>query len=212
MRPNRINQAISTPWKIQNEIERVLILPLARIRFALAGVRWGNGWLLHGLPVLQRHRGSKMIIGDHLNLRSTVRSNPLGPTHPVIFSTRRNGSVLTIGEGFGMSGGSIVVDESVTIGDYVALGANCLIIDTDFHPLEPYHRREDPSDAATAPIVIEDHVFIGVQSVVLKGVTIGAGSVIGACSVVTRDIPPGVIAAGNPARVIRELEQKVKMT
>jgi acetyltransferase-like isoleucine patch superfamily enzyme len=111
---------------------------------------------------------------------------------------------------FGMTGGAIVVDQSVTIGDYVAIGANCTIVDTDFHPLGPYHRRQDPVDAATAPIVIEDHVFIGMQSVVLKGVTIGAGSVIGACSVVTRDIPSGVIAAGNPARVIRELQQKVQ--
>ena len=199
-----------TPWKIQNELERLLVLPLARLRFALTGVRWGSGWKLYGIPIIQRHRQSRLTIGDYLNMRSTVRSNPLGPSHSVILSTRRPGAVLTIGDYFGMTGGVIVAEERIEIGDHVLIGANCTIVDTDFHPLEPYHRQQDPADAATAPIVIEDHVFIGMQSVVLKGVTIGAGSVIGACSVVTRDIPPGVIAAGNPARVIRELQRKIQ--
>jgi len=205
-----LQQGIQTPWKIYNEIERLLMLPIVRLHFACAGIRWGKGWRLQGSPIIQKHRQSTLTIGDYLNLRSTTRSNPLGITHPVILSTRRAGAVLIIGERFGMSGGAIVVDQSVTIGDHVAIGANCVIVDTDFHPLEPLHRQQDPADAVAAPIVIEDHVFIGMQSVVLKGVTIGAGSVIGACSVVTHDIPPGVVAAGNPARVIRELEQKVK--
>lgn len=199
-----------TPWKVQNEIERLLVLPLARLRFAWAGVRWGKGWKLHGVPIIQRHRQSILTIGDQLNLRSTVRSNPLGPTHPVILSTRRAGAVLRIGTGFGMTGGVIVADQSVIIGHCVTIGANCAITDTDFHPLEPYHRQQHPADADAAPIVIEDNVFIGMQVTVLKGVTIGTGSVIGACSVVTRDIPPGVIAAGNPARVIKSIEQMLR--
>lgn len=204
-----IRQAIRTPWKLQNELERFLVLPIARVRFALSGVQWGKHWRIYGLPIIQRHRQSTIKIGDHLNLRSTVRSNPLGPTHPVILSTWRCGATLAIGDYFGMTGGSIVTESHIQIGSHVLIGANCVIADTDFHPLELRERWEDSADAATAPIVIGDYVFIGMQSVVLKGVTIGAGSVIGACSVVTRDIPPGVIAAGNPARVIRELEQKV---
>ena len=105
-----------------------------------------------------------------------------------------------------MTGGTICAEESITIGDDVWVGGNCTITDTDFHPLHLEDRLARPLDGATAPVMIEDGAFIGMQSLILKGVTIGARSVIGAGSVVTRNIPPGVIAAGNPARVIRPLD------
>ncbi|NLF74445.1 MAG: acyltransferase, partial [Chloroflexi bacterium] len=175
--------------------------------FALAGVRWGRGWRFYGVPILQKHRRSTLLIGDGLELRSIPHSNALGPFHPVILSTRRPGARLVIGRGFGMTGGTICVEESITIGDDVWVGANTTITDTDFHPLDLAARLARPLDGATAPVVIEDGVFIGMQSLVLKGVTIGECSVIGAGSVVTSDIPPGVIAAGNPARVIRPLDR-----
>ncbi|HLV37140.1 MAG TPA: DapH/DapD/GlmU-related protein [Spirillospora sp.] len=197
--------AQETPWKAVNEIERLLLLPAARLQFALAGIAWGSGWRLYGLPIIQKHRRSTLTIGPGLSLRSTVRSNPLGANHPVILSTRRPGAVLQIGADFGMTGGSIVAAVRITIGDRVTVGANCVITDTDFHPLDPQQRRRSPLDGAAAPVVIEDDVFIGMQSLILKGVTIGAGSVIGAGSIVTRDVPPAVIAAGIPAQVIREL-------
>ncbi len=197
--------AFDTPWKARNELERLLLLPLARVQFLLAGVTWGQSWRLYGLPVIQKHRDSTLTIGRGLSLRSTVRSNPLGPQHPVILSTRRPGALLCIGDDFGMTGGSIVAEESVRIGNRVTVGANSIIADTDFHPLDARARQNLPLAGATAPIVIEDHVFIGMQALILKGVTIGAGSIIGAGSVVTRDVPPSVIAAGNPARVIRAL-------
>ncbi len=204
--PSVLDQALETPWKARNEIERLLLLPLARVQFALAGVAWGEDWRLYGLPIIQRQRSSTLTIGARLNLRSSVRSNPLGPAHPVILSTRRPGAMLVIGDDFGMTGGSIVCEERVTIGHRVTVGANTTIVDTDFHPLDPLIRQQNPTDGATKPVVIEGDVFIGMNTLVLKGVTIGRGSVIGAGSVVTRDVPAGVIAAGNPARVIRSLE------
>jgi acetyltransferase-like isoleucine patch superfamily enzyme len=112
---------------------------------------------------------------------------------------------LEIGDNFAMTGGTICAAEKIVIGNNVAVGANCMIVDTDFHPLDAEGRRQHPQEANTVPIHIEDHVFIGMNCLILKGVTIGCGSVIGAGSVVTRDIPAHVIAAGNPARVIREL-------
>jgi len=66
-------------------------------------------------------------------------------------------------------------------------------------------RRLRPQDAKIAPVVIEDDVFIGMNCLVLKGVTLGRGCVVGAGSVVTRDVPPGMVAAGNPAKVIGEV-------
>jgi len=203
--PLALRAAWEMPWKARNEIGRLLILPWVRLQFALAGVRWGRGWRLYGAPILQIHRRARLTIGDRLNLRSTVRSNPLGPAHAVIFSARRAGAQIAIGDDFGMTGGVIVAEERITIGARVIVGANSAIVDTDFHPLDARRRQVDPGAGATAPIVIEDDVFIGMESLILKGAHIGAGSVIGARSVVTGAIPPGVIAAGSPARVLRRL-------
>lgn len=196
-----LRMAIDMPWKATNEIRRILMIPLAA--WVLRGVNMGKGWQCYGLPIIQKHRQSTMKIGDRMNLRSTVVSNPLGPNHPVILSTRRAGAQLMIGDDFGMTGGSIVVDECITIGNRVWVGANTIIADTDFHPIDPEIRRVRPLDARTAPITIDDDVFIGMNCLILKGITIGERSVIGAGSVVTRDVPPRTVVAGNPAMMIR---------
>lgn len=101
-----------------------------------------------------------------------------------------------------MTGGSIVTAEKIVIGDNVTVGANTVIMDTDFHSLEAEARRAEVKPVKTAPVTVEDDVFIGMNCLILKGVTLGRGSVIGAGSVVTKDVPPHTIAAGNPARVI----------
>lgn len=196
--------AFDTPWKIWNAVWLWTAYPLNRLLFRMHGIAWGRDWRLHGLPVIQKHRRSQIRFGDRLALRSTLRSNPLGANHPVILCTWQAGSLLQIGDDFSMTGGSLCAAKQIIIGNRVTLGANCTIVDTDFHPLHPRLRLEQPQGAAPAAIVIEDDVFLGMNCLVLKGVTIGRGSVIGAGSVVTSDVPPGVIAAGNPARVLRE--------
>jgi acetyltransferase-like isoleucine patch superfamily enzyme len=201
-----LSAARVTPWKAGNELARWLVWPLVWLRFRLAGVVIGAGWRCYGRPIVQRHRSSTMQIGAGCELRSTPASNPLGPSHAVTLSTRRPDAALRIGRDFGMTGGAIVCEEAISIGDRVILGANCVVIDTDFHPLDAQRRRAAPLAGATAPVFIGDDVFVGMHSLVLKGVTIGQGSVIGAGSVVTRDVPAHSLAAGNPARVIRTLE------
>lgn len=198
-------QAFDTPWKISNTLWSMVCYPFVRILFAYNGISWGRGWRFHGVPIIQKHRQGLIKIGDCLSLRSTVRSNPLGPNHPVILSAYVKDAQLMIGNHFAMSGGSICCADRITIGDNVALGANTTVVDTDFHPLSPAQRHAHQNAGQTAPVIIEDDAFIGMNCLILKGVTIGCGSVIGAGSVVTRSIPPGVIAAGNPAKVIREL-------
>ena len=197
---------LDAPWKLANEARRLALLPLARLVFWLSGVRWGSGWKIYGLPIIQRHRLGVIEIGDRLQMRSTSRSNPLGPNHPVLLSVRSPNAALIIGDDFGMSGGAIVAQEHIHIGNRVAIGANTVICDTDFHPLHPDIRRHDPDAGATAPIFIGDDAFVGMQCLILKGVTVGSASVIGAGSVVTHDVPAGMIAAGNPARVIGPVE------
>ena len=198
-----LRQARLMPWKAGNELRRLLLLPC--VWWALRGVEVGGGWRCYGLPIIQRHRQSEIRIGRGMNLRSTTRSNPLGPNHPVIISTRRAGARLTIGADFGMTGGSLVCDERISIGDRVWVGANTVIADTDFHPLDPQRRLVAPLDAKTAPISIADDVFIGMNALILKGVSIGAGAVVGAGSVLRRDVPARAIVAGNPAVVLGEL-------
>lgn len=145
-----------------------------------------------------------MYFGPGLCLRSSTRSNPLAPNHPVVLCTWQSGAKIEVGANFAMTGGSLCAAERITIGDNVTVGANTNIVDTDFHPLKPESRRLTPQDAKTGSIVIEGDVFIGMNCLVLKGVQIGRGNVVGAWSVVSRDIPPKVLAAGNPARIIRD--------
>jgi galactoside O-acetyltransferase len=91
----------------------------------------------------------------------------------------------------------------IRIGRDGLFGAHVEIFDSDFHHLDPAWRNSGNHD--TAPVEIGDNVFVGMGARILKGVTIGSDSVIGAGSVVASKIPSGVVAAGNPARVIREL-------
>lgn len=91
----------------------------------------------------------------------------------------------------------------IRIGRDGLFGAHVEIFDSDFHDLDPARRKAGTQVAA--PVEIGDNVFVGMGARILKGVTIGSDSVVGAGSVVTSSIPAGVIAAGNPARVIREL-------
>lgn len=96
-------------------------------------------------------------------------------------------------------GCSIAADLMVSIGPDCSIGTYVIIMDNNFHRLEPERRHEKPE---SRPVVLEQNVWLGARVIVLPGVTIGKGSVVGAGSVVTRDIPPSTLAAGSPARVI----------
>jgi acetyltransferase-like isoleucine patch superfamily enzyme len=197
--------AFETPWKIWNELSRWLVSPRVRLLFRLNGIAWGKGWRFYGVPIVQKHRRSRMRFGSGLQLRSSARSNPLGPNRPVLLCTWRAGAVLEVGDNMSMTGGTICAAERIVIANNVVIGANSIIADTDFHPLGAEGRRLQRNDGAAAPILIEDDVFIGMHCLILKGVVIGQGSVVGAGSVVTESVPTGVLCAGNPARVIRLL-------
>lgn len=105
-----------------------------------------------------------------------------------------------------MSSTVLWAHKNITIGNYVKIGGNCILIDTDSHNKDYMIRRGQYTDWGIAePIVIEDDVFIGMNCIILKGVTIGARSIIAAGSVVTKSIPADCIAGGNPAKVIKSL-------
>jgi acetyltransferase-like isoleucine patch superfamily enzyme len=197
--------AISVPWKILNQFHRWLVWPGVRLLFLLYRIKWGHRWRFYGLPVVMKHRLSSMKFGDGLQLRSSLLSNPLGASHPVVLATWSPNSVLEIGENFAMTGGTLCASARITIGNNVTIGANTSVIDTDFHPIESSHRLMAPQNGQAESIVIRDNVFIGMNCIILKGVTIGEGAVIGAGSIVTGNVPSCVVVAGNPAQVVRSL-------
>lgn len=111
------------------------------------------------------------------------------------------GATLRIGNRtFINYGASLSAHRDLTIGENCLIGNYVVIMDSDYHDLQD---RTKPGPAE--PIVIEDDVWLGVRVTVLKGVRIGKGSVVGAGSVVTQDIPPRSLAFGVPARVVRDL-------
>lgn len=111
---------------------------------------------------------------------------------------------ISVGDGVQFSNNVQVFAElSVAIGARCLIGDSVQIMDSDFHDLSAEGRHA--KQPLTAAVTLEENVFVGSRVIILKGVTIGRDSVIGAGSVVVRSIPPGVIAAGNPAKVIRHL-------
>lgn len=163
--------------------------------------------VMYGLPIIARARGSRIVLGARVALCSSARYNPVGVNHPVILRTLTPESEIIVGDDVGLSGVAICAATSVRIGAQSLLGANVTVTDCDFHPVAAQGRRfvHDLHAISVAPVVIEDNVWIGMNTIVLKGARIGANSVIGAGSVVTGSIPANCIAAGVPARVVREL-------
>ena len=105
-----------------------------------------------------------------------------------------------------MSSTRFGIHESARIGNNMKIGGCVLITDTDAHPMDYVARRSSNEGTKSAPVVIEDDVWVGAHCIILKGVTIGARSIIGAGSVVTKSIPADCVAAGNPCRVIKNLK------
>lgn len=165
---------------------------------------------------LDIHPEAHVRIGDDFILTSDDNINPLCRHQRGCIVAERASTVIEMGHHVGMSSPCLWAKERITIGNYVNIGGDCIIMDSDAHNLdwrirdsgEMFSAKEtmDGHTAKCAPITIEDHVLIGARSIILKGVTIGRGSVIGAGSVVVKSIPAGCIAAGNPCKVIKRLE------
>ena len=135
----------------------------------------------------------------------------------VMFDLGENARIK-IGDYVLMNGARIICDAEITIGDHCLISWNVVLMDTHRVPLDPASRRQTLERAATLaprrvagdspvhPIRIGSNVWIGFDSCILPGVTIGEGSVVGARSVVVEDVPPYCVVVGNPARVLRQLE------
>lgn len=152
-------------------------------------------------PILLKGKGK---ISFDKNVQIGVVASPNFYSHYAYLEVRNSDSEITIGNNVSINNAfSAVAFSKITIQRNVLIGINCSIIDNDGHELE-VDRRND-FEPKPAVVLIEENVFIGDNVTILKGVTIGENSVIGHSSVVTKNIPKNVIAAGNPARVLRNL-------
>lgn len=192
------------------------VIPSSWFNSVTAGINYDRTHKIVGKPIIIKPRllrrlnsqtRGNLIIGHNFTCNNKLRSNSIGLIQPCIFNISTYGSLIKIGDNVGISGSTINATTSVTIGNNVLIGSGCLITDTDSHPLHWEDRlKNDNAKTKSAPIRIEDNVFIGARSIILKGVTIGEGAVVGAGSVVSQDVPPFVVVCGNPAKIVKSLK------
>lgn len=177
---------------------------LFRFLLWIQNVNYGkNVSCLHGSPVLEICKDSiGVTIGN--NVRFNNHKAGTGWFSKCALVVKPN-ALLEIGDNCGFNGTLICVADSVKIGNYVQIGGGTRIYDTNFHNLDYEKRRHIRTNtiAKTAPVVIEDDVFIGTNCIISKGVTIGCRSIIAAGSVVVKNIPPDCIAGGNPCKILK---------
>lgn len=181
-----------------------------------------SGWSHGTLPAGVRLGENSLITADYAFKRFRSKFNPAlvvgaNCTMDGVHFAIGEGGRVTIGDYCYFTNTVLLCELELRIGNYVAIGWNATIADTDFHPLAPAERIADAiacsplgqgrprPEIAKRPVVIEDDVWIGPNATILKGVRIGAGAWIEAGSLVTRDVPPRSRVLGNPAQVIGQV-------
>jgi len=203
-----------TPFELLYRLQRIVKIKvnssvnliITYTKFKGNGVKFKN-FRTSGIPFVVVSRKGKFEIAKDFSMNNGLNGNPIGRPQPCTFVVDNNAH-LKIGNNVGISSTAIVCHLKIEIGDNVRIGGGTCIYDTDFHALDAATRLNSKTDRLNktdGPIHISDNVFIGAHSTILKGVTIGENSIIGACSVVSKNIPPNEIWAGNPVKFIKKL-------
>lgn len=167
--------------------------------------------ILGNQPVFKLPGNSKIVLGSKVVLNSDAVNSNTALTFNCTLACGLNGKI-EIGDNSMLNGVSITSYQSVKIGRNCQIASCTMISDTDFHPVNPKIREResmgykiDHAEVNKVPVVIGNNVWIGWGCIILKGVTIGDNSIIAAGSVVLKDIPANVLAAGNPAVIKKNL-------
>ena len=196
--------------KIKKLIIKIKWLPCTvynKILLGIRNIKTGEGLVCYG-PLFIRGTGT-IVLGNKVRINSCRETNPIGgDTRTILFA--KGNSRISIGNNVGISNTAMVALEEIQIEDDVMIGAGCKIYDHDFHSVN-YDERMMPGDVGvkSKPIKIKKGAFVGAHTIILKGVTIGEKSVIGAGSVVTKSVPDHEIWAGNPARFVKSLKDPI---
>jgi len=182
-----------------SKIAKIPHLAIMHAKLKMCGVKYGKK--IRGNRVVLKNKG-KIDIGDRVNLNSY----PGGEAYITGLQCHCEESVISIGSDCNLNGTMIHCRTSVSIGDFCLFGPGSRIVDNDSHRISTdIEERRKPPNAA--PITIGDNVWVGMSSLILKGVTIGNNSIIAAHSVVTKPVPENVLVAGIPARVIKNISE-----
>lgn len=184
---------------------------LNRCQFIVKRVHCEGGFSSRGIILISN--GSRIPftgpvnveMGKGITINSSRRADAIGGDTKTIIRTITTKGRIEIGDYTGISNSAIIAQELIRIGSNVKIGGGVKIYDTDFHALDAKDRKEENDNVKSNAVIIEDDVFIGAHSIILKGVTIGHGAIVGAGSVVSKSIPAGEVWAGNPARCIRKI-------
>ena len=160
---------------------------------------------IKGMPIIQISTGAKIIVDNNVTINSRNFGYHANMHSAVKLMADRECALIKIGENTRINGACIHAYNEIIIGRNCLIAANVQIIDANGHELS-FDNIEDRINTSSEgrPIKIEDNVWIGLNAIILPGVTIGAGSVIGSNTVVTKDVPPMVVFAGNPGKIINK--------
>lgn len=182
---------------------------LYKVILKIFNIKYGKKLKLSGIPVIVQSKNSKIKIGENVRINSSLFSNLIGLYQRTIIVTRTCNSEIIIGDNVGISGTTIYAKKSIKIGDNTLIGANTKIIDNDFHPIEIRYRNENnKAKIRSKEIIIGKNCFIGCNALILKGTNLGDGCVVGAGSVVCGEFPNDCVIAGNPAKIIRKVDNE----
>jgi acetyltransferase-like isoleucine patch superfamily enzyme len=176
---------------------------VAKARFRLTGCDYGTCLRVTGPLRLSVHPRAKVQIGNNVTLNSSWRHNPVGSSQSFIIWVSR-GAELVIGDDVGISHAEIVSARRIEIGRRAKIGGGACLYDSNFHALSSYQRALSGNPGVeSSPLSVGEDAFLGAHCIILRGVTVGDRSVVGAGSVVAKPIPPDQIWAGAPARFLR---------